>query len=176
MIITPELDALASAYQIANKSRDPRTQVGAVVEWHQQLIGEGWNRFASPALESPERWADKGRYVLHAEYVAVTTALMCLGSRTLMEHAVLVAPWYACEQCALTIIDSGIKRVVGHGNLRDFIERTDPSWSSNLSRAWCVMREAGVSTEWVWGPVQALPIRAAGGYFNPAHPRTEVAA
>ena len=162
MHLTPEVEALATAYLMAGRSKDPTTQVGAVVMWDQLVVAEGWNRL--PAGISDERWAEKERYVIHAEHDAVFNAA---AAGWPMGRCTLVAPWFACLACARTIAHSGIRRVVGHHQLHAAMQKWRPEW--NTLDAIELLQEAGVAVEWWHGPVNVGAIRVAGRFFDPKH-------
>jgi dCMP deaminase len=139
-----DLRWLHRAYDVAKTSPDPRTQNGAVLvnpdNWE---IGSGPNRFALGVQHTHERWHTDLKYdfILHAERSAIYAAvrgLSCIPGST------LYCPWAACDACALTIIECGIKRVVGHKSVHH-VGR--PDWEASIGRAMEMFKEAGVTFE-----------------------------
>lgn len=101
-----ELAALISTW-----SKDPSTQVGAVVvDNKQRIISTGFNGFARGILDSEERYNDretKYKIILHAEDNALLFAQKDLEGCTIYTY-----PFPPCSKCAPKIIQCGVKRVV----------------------------------------------------------------
>jgi dCMP deaminase len=104
------------AEAISQRSKDPNTQVGAVVVSpdNRQHTG-GYNGFPVNIKETAERWSrpTKYSYCLHAEANAI------LNSRTDLEGWTLYLTLFPCVECAKMIIQSGIKKVVYKNNPTD---------------------------------------------------------
>ena len=102
---------LALCKHIAQWSKDPSTQVGAViVDDERRVIGMGYNGFPRGVMDTPERYADrptKYQYVVHAEANAVLNA-----TASVANHSLYCYPFPPCAECAKLIIQSGICRVV----------------------------------------------------------------
>jgi dCMP deaminase len=100
----------ALAQHVSQWSRDPSTQVGAVVVGRdRRLIAFGYNGFPPGVKDTTERLADKPtKYALtqHAERNALDFA------RFDLEGATLVTTMFPCQECAKSIVSRGIKRVV----------------------------------------------------------------
>jgi len=109
---TPRLQgwALGMAQHIAKLSKDPSTQVGAVIfDPRRRLVSGGYNGFARGVHDSAERLHDrptKYKLVLHAEKNAILFATAPLDGCT------MVCTHPCCSQCAALIIQSGIERVM----------------------------------------------------------------
>ncbi len=105
------------ALLIAQRSKDPQTQSGAVIaDTNNIVIGMGYNGFprgiASDALpwkrhgDSPLTSELKHGYMVHAEENAVyNTNVKPNGAR-------LYCTLYPCNECAKTLIQVGIKEIV----------------------------------------------------------------
>lgn len=123
----------------ASWSKDPSTQVGAVIVGDKgQIISQGYNGFPRGVLDHKSRYDDrptKYKYVVHAEMNAILNALYNGSSvvgATLYVHALPV-----CNECAKAIIQSGIKRVVMDTPIN---ERWQESWE--ITRT--MFHEAGI--------------------------------
>jgi dCMP deaminase len=98
---------------VATRSKDPSTQVGAVlVNDSRHIIGTGYNGFPAGIPETPELWNNRDlKYflVLHAEQNA-------LGAAAAAGHATAGSTLYLthgpCDVCAKMIVAAGIRRVV----------------------------------------------------------------
>lgn len=99
---------------IAQRSKDPNTQTGAViVDDNQIIIGMGYNGFPRGIKDETLPWGREGgfldtkyAYVVHAEENAVfNTNMDTKGCR-------MYATLFPCNECAKTIIQKGIKEVI----------------------------------------------------------------
>lgn len=102
---------LDMARMAATRSKDPNTQVGAViVSPDKSIVETGYNGFAPGIAETEERWQRPLKYdfVIHAEQNAIGRAArhgkVVNGSTIYVTH-------YPCRECAKMIIASGIKAV-----------------------------------------------------------------
>lgn len=100
------------------RSKDPKTQNGAcVVDTDKKIVGIGYNGLPIGLDDSnPQFWTDqddmdaensKHTYVVHAERNAIYNSF----GRNLKGSTIYVT-LYPCPNCAQTIVQSGIKRVV----------------------------------------------------------------
>lgn len=97
------------AKTVANRSKDPNTQVGAViVDNKNRIVSTGYNGFPSNMLETSSLWEKpiKYKYVLHAEANAI-----CYSNKELNGYTLYVSI-FPCIECAKLIIAAGIKKVV----------------------------------------------------------------
>lgn len=98
------------SFHVAGWSKDPSTQVGAViVNEHKQVLSMGYNGFPRGVSDSPIRYADRDTklmFVAHAERNALDNAHMDVRGATLYST---LCP---CNECAKSIIQRGIRKVV----------------------------------------------------------------
>ena len=98
------------AAHVARWSKDPSTQVGAVVvNDKQQVLGMGYNGFPRGVHDIHARYQDrqvKLLFVAHAERNALDNTF------TSSEGATLYSTLFPCTDCTKGIIQRGIKRVV----------------------------------------------------------------
>lgn len=101
---------LELADHVASWSKDPSTKVGAViVNADKQVLSLGYNGFPRGVFDVQTRYDDrptKHLYVAHAERNALDNAF------TDVRGATLYATLCPCNECAKSIIQRGIKRVV----------------------------------------------------------------
>lgn len=113
--------------EIAQRSKDPSTKVGAcIVAPDKTIISMGYNGFPRGCSDDPEIYQDRDvKYLrtIHAEVNAIITARRDLTGCTLY-----VSPLHPCANCAAIIIQSGIKRVV----------YTTPQSSAEAASRWLV--------------------------------------
>ena len=134
---------LALAEHISNWSKDPSTQVGAVITHtrSKRVVSLGFNGFPAGVEDPRERLDDRGtkyEMVVHAEQ----NALMFAGDRA--EGCTLyVHPLPPCARCAVMIIQAGIKRVVC--DQPDFDHQR---WGEAAKIADTLFREAGLGVNY----------------------------
>lgn len=100
----------------AKRSKDPVTQVGAViVNKNKRVIGLGYNGFIDipdndklfPWTKNSNNYEEiKYSYVIHAEANAI------LNSTSSIKDSTLYVTLFPCRECAKLIIQSGIKKIV----------------------------------------------------------------
>ncbi len=103
-------------FEIANlasiRSKDPSTQVGAVIVRDNTILSTGYNGLPrGVADDRPERWVRPTKYlwVVHAEENAIFNATR---NGVSTDGATLyVTPMHPCGDCAKAIVQAGIKRV-----------------------------------------------------------------
>ena len=100
----------------ARRSKDPNTQVGAcIVSEDNIIISTGYNGMPKGCSDDEFPWDRKGEneaatkypYVVHAELNAILNA----SGRDLRGSRIYVA-LFPCNECAKSIIQSGIKEVI----------------------------------------------------------------
>lgn len=106
---------IAVAKITAERSKDPSTQVGAVIvnDKFKTIISTGYNGFPRgvddgefPWNRDEENWLDnKYPYIAHAELNAVVSAHV-----DLIDHHLYVN-LFPCNECTKIIIQSGIKKI-----------------------------------------------------------------
>lgn len=97
------------AKHVATWSKDPKTQVGAVITKANKSPVLGYNGFPSRVQDTPDRYKDyelKHKLVLHAEQNAIAGASRSLSGNT------LYCTYPPCIRCSMQIISEGISRVV----------------------------------------------------------------
>lgn len=98
------------AHHVSLWSKDPSTKVGAVVVNNdKQVLSLGYNGFPRGVVDKSSRYNDrelKHKLVAHAERNALDNAF------TDVRGATMYATLCPCNECAKSIIQRGIKRVV----------------------------------------------------------------
>jgi dCMP deaminase len=124
---------------IAQRSKDPSTQCGAVIVRPDNTIAAtGYNGFPRGIEDKPELLAnreEKYKRVIHAEMNAILTAREPLHGYTLY-----VSPMPCCERCAVCVVQAGIKKVVYPVPSEARKER----WGNSFELSHAVFDEAGV--------------------------------
>ena len=151
---------LALAEHIARWSKDPSTQVGAViVNPINQVIGVGYNGFPRGVNDTQDRLhhrPSKYAMIVHAEQNAILNANSSVDNCTIYiwpQFYDLEPP--TCNECAKFIIQSGITRVVGsttgtRGSLnRQYRMYPDEEWADRVIWAGTMYKEAGVVVDYI---------------------------
>jgi len=101
------------AYQIALKSKEPRTKLGAVIVRNKVAVSMGYNGIPRGVRDLPERYerGKKDPWMAHAEMNAILNASRIGAS---LEGCTIYTPRLPCTEkgCAIAIIQAGIVEVV----------------------------------------------------------------
>jgi dCMP deaminase len=116
------------ANEVAKKSKDPSTKVGAVlVAGGKTSHSLGFNGFARGVADYMDRWERPAKYqrVVHAELNAILGADLRIVRDD--PESTLYVTHSVCSECAKAVIQAGVKRVViGKGKFAsDWDEKTD---------------------------------------------------
>ena len=135
-----DLRFLELADHIAQWSKDPRTKVGAViVDEKKRVVSVGYNGFPRGVGDDDSRYVDrptKHLFVAHAERNALDNAPL------MVDGCTLYVPLLPCNECAKSIIQKGITRVVTYKVKRD---GTGFNWDITLK----MFKEAGITLDLV---------------------------
>jgi dCMP deaminase len=135
---------LELAKEISSWSKDPSTQVGAVIVNDKRLVvGMGYNGFPRGVNDSSDRYMQrelKYKLVVHAEANAILAAGKEATGGVLYVYPSFVLP-PICNECAKLVIQAGIKEVVGYIPKDD--ERSK-RWAESIGFSRLMVNEAGV--------------------------------
>lgn len=128
---------LGLAAHISAWSKDPSSQVGAVISDGNRIISLGYNGFAAGVADTAERLDDrecKLNLTIHAEENAMIFAKRDItGCTVYVTHP-------PCPRCASKLIQEDISRIVFINPSEDFLSR----WSDDLKLSVEMYHEAGV--------------------------------
>ena len=131
------------ASDVAQWSKDPSSQIGAVaISSRGQVLSTGYNGFPRNIEDTEERLNDrtiKYSLIVHAEMNMIFNATY--NGVSLDNSTVFVAGLPCCSQCALGIIQVGVKHVVMNG------DPDNARWSESAHLALDLFDEAGVTWE-----------------------------
>ena len=134
---------LELAKLVGSWSKDPSTQVGAViVDDNKRIVSIGFNGFPKGVEDSEKRLVDreeKYAIIVHAEANALMFANTSVEGCTLYTW-----PFQPCSRCAGLIIQSGIKRVVS-------VIHDDDRWKKNFAISRKLFDESGITLELTHG-------------------------
>jgi dCMP deaminase len=152
----PHTEWLELALKCAHQSKDPSTQVGAVLVGATDTpVALGFNRFPFGVKVTPRRLRNrelKLRFMLHAERVAMLSALRA--GEPLAECTLYLAAtdstgqvWGGppCSNCMIELVEAGLRKVVSYP------QKFPSKWADDLANSREIMSEAGV------GFIEMLP-------------------
>lgn len=126
---------MALAEHVATWSKDPSTQVGCViVDKQNRVVSLGFNGFPRGVKDDALRYKDRETkllFVAHAERNALDNAPLSV------EGCTLYSPLMPCNECAKSIIQKGIKKVISYAPPED---KTHFHWDVTKK----MFQEAGV--------------------------------
>lgn len=129
---------LSLASEVSSWSQDPSTKVGSVIATEDyRILSLGFNGFPRGVKDTADRYSDKSiklKLVCHAERNALDNAHFDVTGAT------IYSTLFPCNECAKSIIQRGIKRVVS--NLMDITESRF-NWSESL----IMFEEAGIEVQ-----------------------------
>jgi dCMP deaminase len=154
---------LGLAAYISAWSKDPSSQVGAVITDGNRIISLGYNGFAAGVEDKQERLSDRDcklNLTIHAEENAMIFAKRDLtGCTVYVTHP-------PCPRCASKLIQEEVGRIVYIAPSDDFLSR----WADDLKLSGEMYREAGVEvTSYAIDEINhdnAQITIAPGGYFK----------
>ncbi|MGM9941543.1 MAG: deoxycytidylate deaminase [Bulleidia sp.] len=112
------------AHLSALRSKDPNTQVGAViVDANHRVVSIGYNGFPGGVSDEEFPWGREGgvletkyAFVVHAELNAI------LNSQRSVRDCTIYVSLFPCNECAKAIIQSGITRIVYESDKYDGVD------------------------------------------------------
>jgi dCMP deaminase len=144
---------MSIAYMIAMRSKDESTHIGAVIidPVDKTILSTGYNSFPrgidDDVRERQDR-PEKYYWMSHAEFNAVCNAArhgIKLNGATVYTNGI------PCMNCALSLIQAGIKEVITHKQWNDL--NTD-IWLEHSKRSEILFKEAGVKLWFYDGDIQ----------------------
>ena len=130
------------AAHVAQWSKDPSSQVGAVIVRPDKTIASvGFNGLPRGVNDDPARLGDRDtklRYTVHAELNAILAA-----KEPLTGFSIYVWPFQPCSGCAAAIIQAGISTVYCPGSPET------SRWAESFDAARTMFRESGIVIRWI---------------------------
>ncbi len=128
---------LGLAAHISSWSKDPSSQVGAVITDGNRIVSLGYNGFAAGVHDSLERLEDRNtklNLTIHAEENAMIFAKRDLSGCTVyVTHP-------PCPRCASKLVQEEVKRIVFISPSEDFLSR----WCDDIELSYQMYEEAGI--------------------------------
>ncbi|BCL72987.1 putative deoxycytidylate deaminase [Vibrio nigripulchritudo MADA3029] len=133
---------------VGSWSKDPSTQVGAVITKHNRIVSVGFNGYPHGISDSAETDERDMKYLktLHAEENAI------LFAKRDLDNCEIWVTHFPCPNCAAKIIQTGIKAVHCPAQTEDFLSR----WGDKIQVSQSMFEEAGVEVDWL--PLEDLDL------------------
>lgn len=152
-------------YLISQKSKDPRTKIGAVLvkDGETDPIATGFNGFPRGILDKEELYLNretKYPIICHAEFNSVINAAR-KGVSTIGSILYTQAP--VCNECAKVVIQAGVIKVVYHFQFPKLTHLT--KWVESCKLGNSMLVEAGIQTR-EFDMVLGLKTMFDGKYIN----------
>jgi dCMP deaminase len=131
---------IEQAEHIKTWSKDPRRKVGCVLVRDKRILSTGYNGFPKGVSDLEARLnnkALKNLIIVHAEVNAVIQAAL---HGTSTEGATAYSTYHPCTQCASTLINAGVTKIVSPSP-----EFCADSRRDNFKTSSDILLEAGVS-------------------------------
>jgi len=150
---TPTWDEIfmRDVYNIASKSKDDKTKIGAVLVSDNVQLTKGYNGMcrkvndlASDRYERPEKYF----WFEHAERNSLYNATR-RGIST--DGATMYTQGCPCADCARGVIQTGIVEVVLHAEYESIWENKRPNWKESQDRSMTMFKEAGIKIRYFSG-------------------------
>jgi dCMP deaminase len=145
---------LQMAQLVAAWSKDPSTQVGAVIaDDSHRIVGVGYNGFPRGMCDGAKLYNNreiKYERVIHGEINALLNANKSVEGCTLYE-----VPFFSCSRCVVQVIQSGIRRIVFPYHDPDSrMGEAQKRWQASIDIALGMCEEVGIEcTPVYWSDV-----------------------
>lgn len=134
----------------AHMSKDPRTQVGAIIVGpDREQRADGFNGFPRGIADTPERLNDrdmKMKLIVHAERNAICNAARigvsvrgCTLYLAATDESGMIWGGPPCSACTIELIQAGIDRVISLP-----VKAVPSRWHDDLAFARSILAEAGI--------------------------------
>jgi len=133
---------------VASWSKDPSTQVGAVITKQNRIVSVGFNGYPHGVSDSVDTDERELKYLktLHAEENAI------LFSKRDLDGCDIWVTHFPCPNCAAKIIQTGISHVHCPEQSEDFLSR----WGDKIQVSQDMFDQAGVKVDWL--PLEDIEI------------------
>ncbi|MAF25774.1 CMP deaminase [bacterium] len=129
---------LRLAKEVSTWSKDPGSQVGAVIaDSKHRLRATGYNGFP-PGIKDDERLQNRSTKLAHTIHAEDNAIAFSFGA-DLRDCSIYIFGLPPCSNCSLKIIRSGIRRVVSLPEVSD-------SWREDCALAEKLLSEANIET------------------------------
>jgi dCMP deaminase len=130
---------LELAKHVSSWSKDPSTQVGAVITFGKKVLSVGYNGFPADVEDKPEWYSDRDKKLSLIEHAEIN-AWKTINETWLWKCTLYTYPYLPCSRCAEEFSKSGISRVVS-------LKNTEPRWEDSINDGKKILSAKGVSVD-----------------------------
>jgi dCMP deaminase len=123
----------------ATKSKDPSTKVGAVIVQGDCVVATGYNGF--PRALTDDKLDNRVHKITHTVHAEVNAVLNALEHGTRVRGGTLFVTFPPCFDCALLLVQAGIKEVA----CRPLPEHRVDAWRDSCEKAMVLFQQCGVN-------------------------------
>jgi dCMP deaminase len=134
------------AYLIASKSKDPRTQIGAVLVRERRVISEGYNGLPQGVNDDVEERQQRPLKYMFFEHAERNAVYGCARFGFSSAGSTMYTQGIPCADCARGTIQGGIIEIVTHKPWEDIFATSSatPTWQESCNRSKEMLLEAGI--------------------------------
>ncbi len=144
------------AYLYASKSKDPSTQVGAVIVRDKVSIMRGYNGPLRGVDDTNPKLFEKPYKTFAMEHAERNAIYNCASEGISCKDCTMYITWSPCHECAKAIIQSGIKKIVIHA---DAPIHSNPITKQNQDIGLEFLNDCGIKIQYWSGNLQISNIR-----------------
>lgn len=130
------------AYLIATKSKDERTQIGAVIVKDNRVISEGYNGIPQRVLDNVSARQERPEKYFWFEHAERNSVFGCARHGISSAGATIYTQGIPCADCSRAVIQAGIREVVVHSRWEK--QFNVDKWKENAIRSKKMFEEAGL--------------------------------
>lgn len=133
---------MRDVYNIASKSKDPKTKIGAILVKDNIPVISCFNGFPQRIKDLKERYENrdlKRKMVAHAEE---NTILLSAKFGKSTNGATCYTQGIPCSHCAITLIQGGITEIVTHAQWPNLVH--SPEWVESIELSKSMLLEAAI--------------------------------
>lgn len=138
---------MKQVYLVAERSKDVKTKIGAVLVKEGNIVSTGYNGFPRKVLDLSERYNNretKYDFIVHAEDNCI---LNCARSGISTFGCILMTNGIPCKECMKSIIQGGIKEIIVHKQWPNMTHSEQWIHSTKISNI--MLEETGIKLTWL---------------------------
>ena len=135
---------MKQVYLVAEKSKDCRTKIGAVLVRDNRVISTGYNGFPIGVNDLEERYLNreiKYSFIVHAEHNSI---LSCARFGVSSLNSILYTNGIPCGECCKSIIQGGVTKIIVHKQWPDMLSQ---KWVDSTKVSKQMIEETGIEIE-----------------------------
>jgi len=142
---------MCSVYNIARKSKDNSSKIGAVLVKNNEIISEGYNGIPRCVDDEKEERYERPEKYFWFEHAERNAFYNCARAGHSSMGSIMYTPSTPCADCARSIIQCGCIEVVLHRQSENIWNSLNPKWIESAERSKVMFQEAGVNVRFFDG-------------------------